>query len=65
MQGLSFLSSRATMLEKRGLEQGATSPTHENPGLRQLARLIARTILSENLTQGKVPVSLGDKNRSG
>ena len=46
-------------------EQCIAPDTDENPGLRHLARLIARTILSEHLTQGEVPVSLDDENRSG
>ena len=53
------------MLEKHDHEDGAVQGADENPGLRHLARVIARTILSEHLTQGEVPVSLGDENRSG
>jgi hypothetical protein len=44
--------------------EGGTAST-ENPGLRVLARMIARTMLSEGLTHGEVPVSLNDETKSG
>jgi hypothetical protein len=52
------------MLWKHDHEDGAAQGADENPGLRYLAWLIARTILSEDLTQGKVPVSLSDETKS-
>jgi len=61
------LAVGAQLLQKGITEaprEGGTSST-ENPGLRALARMIARTILGEGLTREEVPVSLGDKNDSG